>query len=192
MVSQQDRRQQTRQRLLDAAQALFVERGFEATTTDMILAAAKSSKGAMYHHFDSKADMLAAIYAVLSEHVITVAVAGRDPHATPLQGLIQATALWLEQVSAPDMATLLLEQGPAVLGLQRARAIEERYSLATVSAALRAAQKAGEIKVTDIYVSARMLNALLAEAALLRWAHGVPIYDDVDATIDSFFDSLRA
>jgi TetR/AcrR family transcriptional repressor of nem operon len=46
-----------RQRILDAAQELVMERGFSATTVDAIIEAAGASKGAFFHHFSSKADL---------------------------------------------------------------------------------------------------------------------------------------
>lgn len=44
----------TRDRLLDAAQRLIERQGFAATSVDQILAESKSSKGAFFHHFESK------------------------------------------------------------------------------------------------------------------------------------------
>lgn len=44
-----------RERLLDVAHALVLERGFAATRVDAILAGAGASKGAFFHHFPSKA-----------------------------------------------------------------------------------------------------------------------------------------
>jgi TetR/AcrR family transcriptional repressor of nem operon len=46
-----------RERILEAAQQLVLERGFSATTVDGILEAAGASKGAFFHHFTSKADL---------------------------------------------------------------------------------------------------------------------------------------
>jgi TetR/AcrR family transcriptional repressor of nem operon len=46
-----------RQRILDAAQRLVMERGFNATTVDAIIEASGTSKGAFFHHFSSKADL---------------------------------------------------------------------------------------------------------------------------------------
>jgi TetR/AcrR family transcriptional regulator, transcriptional repressor for nem operon len=45
----------TRQRILDEAERLVLERGFAATSVDAILDAADSTKGAFFHHFPSKA-----------------------------------------------------------------------------------------------------------------------------------------
>lgn len=44
----------TQQRLIDAALSLYAERGYAGTCLDAILKRASSSKGAFYHHFDSK------------------------------------------------------------------------------------------------------------------------------------------
>ena len=45
----------TRERILEAAQRLVLERGFGSTTVDAILAATGTSKGAFFHHFPTKA-----------------------------------------------------------------------------------------------------------------------------------------
>jgi AcrR family transcriptional regulator len=50
-----------RAELIDCAQALFLTRGYERTTINDVIAAAGLSKGAFYHHFRSKEDMLEAI-----------------------------------------------------------------------------------------------------------------------------------
>lgn len=52
-----------RQRLLSAATRLFAEQGFESTSVQEIVVAAGVTKGAMYHYFDSKDDLLHEIYA---------------------------------------------------------------------------------------------------------------------------------
>lgn len=43
-----------RARILDAAEHLVIENGFAATSVDQVLKAAGTSKGAFFHHFDSK------------------------------------------------------------------------------------------------------------------------------------------
>ncbi len=51
------KREQTRQSLVDAAKALFVERGFEGTTIDDIVEAADLAKVTFYYHFKSKEEV---------------------------------------------------------------------------------------------------------------------------------------
>jgi AcrR family transcriptional regulator len=52
------KRQQTRERLTRAAMALFLDRGFEATTLDDIAAAADVSRRSFFHYFASKEDVV--------------------------------------------------------------------------------------------------------------------------------------
>ena len=47
--------------LVDLAQRLFLERGYERTTVNDVIDAAGVSKGAFYHHFRAKEELLEAI-----------------------------------------------------------------------------------------------------------------------------------
>ena len=47
----------TRDKLLSAAESLFVQKGYTATTVDQICAAAGTTKGAFFHHFKGKEEM---------------------------------------------------------------------------------------------------------------------------------------
>lgn len=52
-------------RLVKCATKLFAERGFERTSVQSVVDAAGVTKGAMYHYFDSKDDLLYEIYGGL-------------------------------------------------------------------------------------------------------------------------------
>lgn len=47
----------TRERILDAAERLVIEHGYAGTSVDKVIAESGSSKGAFFHHFDSKLDL---------------------------------------------------------------------------------------------------------------------------------------
>ncbi|MYW67735.1 TetR family transcriptional regulator [Streptomyces sp. SID8379] len=53
------------QRLLAAATRLFAERGYDRTSVQEIVEAAGVTKGALYHYFGSKDDLLHEVYARL-------------------------------------------------------------------------------------------------------------------------------
>ena len=53
-LSRMDSRDQTRQRLLDAAQKLVSKKGLDATSVEDITDAAGYSRGAFYSNFDTK------------------------------------------------------------------------------------------------------------------------------------------
>ncbi|GHC37366.1 ScbR family autoregulator-binding transcription factor [Streptomyces cinnamoneus] len=78
-MAQQERGIRTRRAALEAAAALFAERGYEACTISEILARAGVTKGALYFHFDSKESLAR---GVLEEQVSLEGVA---PQASKLQ-----------------------------------------------------------------------------------------------------------
>jgi len=57
----------TRGRIVAAAVALFAEQGFDATSVNQVVARAGVAKGALYHHFGSKDDLLYEVYRELVE-----------------------------------------------------------------------------------------------------------------------------
>ncbi|MCP4428372.1 MAG: TetR family transcriptional regulator [Chloroflexi bacterium] len=59
---------QTRQEILDAALTVFSQKGYHAARLNDIAAAAAVTRGAIYHHFDNKAKL----YAALIEEAATV------------------------------------------------------------------------------------------------------------------------
>ncbi|OLT27183.1 TetR family transcriptional regulator [Nocardiopsis sp. CNR-923] len=65
------------ERLLGAATRLFAQRGFEGTSVQEIVSAAGVTKGAMYHYFGSKDDLLYEVYArvlrMQTEHLVRIA-----------------------------------------------------------------------------------------------------------------------
>src|SRR3954447_24369340 len=58
-----DPRGEVPRRLLTIATRLFAKKGFESTSVQEIVDAAGVTKGAMYHYFSSKDDLLYKVYA---------------------------------------------------------------------------------------------------------------------------------
>lgn len=52
------KKQSTKDRIIQAAWELFPEKGYEKTTLDDIIERSDTSRGAFYHHFPSKEDLL--------------------------------------------------------------------------------------------------------------------------------------
>jgi AcrR family transcriptional regulator len=59
--TQEERRAETRTRLIDAAANLFAHKGFHATSAEAVAAAADRTTGALYDHFGSKDGLLLAL-----------------------------------------------------------------------------------------------------------------------------------
>ena len=73
-LSRSERREQTRQELISAAEACFVTRGFHATSVDEVAERAGYTKGAVYSNFAAKEDLFFAVYERRVERVLTEVV----------------------------------------------------------------------------------------------------------------------
>ena len=104
------RREDTRQRLFEAAVELIAEQGFSATTVDDIALRAKVAKGTVYYNFASKT----ALFEELLRHGIGLlteefraAVAGKAPRDA-VDALIRAQLEYIRRYRA--FAQLLLSE----------------------------------------------------------------------------------
>jgi AcrR family transcriptional regulator len=75
-LSRAERREQTRQELISAAEACFVSQGFHASSVDQVAERAGYTKGAVYSNFASKEDLFFAVYERRVEQVLTEVVPG--------------------------------------------------------------------------------------------------------------------
>lgn len=162
----QQRSDATRAALLDAARALFVDKGYAETGTPEIVRAASVTRGALYHHFADKADLLRGVIVRELERVASeIDQAAADAPST-MDALTQGAVAWFNAMSDPGSTRLLLLDGPAVLGRAEMDRIDRATSAATLVAGLRAGQEAGEIIDAPLNALAGSLSAVFDRAAL--------------------------
>jgi AcrR family transcriptional regulator len=77
--------------VVDTAARLFHERGYQGISMDDIADAVGITKGALYHHFDSKAEILTAIYEEAADLILarTHKHSGGEPAGQVLRALIR-------------------------------------------------------------------------------------------------------
>jgi AcrR family transcriptional regulator len=93
-LSRAERRQQTRQELVTAAEACFVTRGFHATSVDEVAERAGYTKGAVYSNFAAKEDLFFAVYQRRVEHALTEVAPGlRQAGAQPALDWLATTTI---------------------------------------------------------------------------------------------------
>ncbi len=135
-VRGQSRRQEysasTRRALVEVATELFSAQGYAGTSLDEIVAGARVTKGALYHHFSGKQALFESVFERIEERAardIQSAVRGnRDPWQKALGGL----RAFLEVLQAPEYRRIVVADGPAVLGYERYREQEERTTFGIV------------------------------------------------------------
>ena len=110
-----------RAELIDCAQGLFLTRGYDRTTVGDVIAAAGVSKGAFYHHFAAKEDLLQAIAERFArDNLAFIARLQADASLDALQRINRLLALGREwkrehMAALKAMFTTLLKPENAVL-----------------------------------------------------------------------------
>jgi AcrR family transcriptional regulator len=163
-----ERSEATRAALMAAARPLFAERGFAGVGTEEIVRAAGVTRGALYHQFRDKRELFAAVFEQLEgELAQRVGEAAAASGATePLAALRVGTDAWLDACTEREVQRIVLLDGPAVLGTERAREIGLRHSVGLVEAALQAAVEAGQLAPQPVRGLAHILIGAVDEAAL--------------------------
>jgi TetR/AcrR family transcriptional regulator len=113
------RGEETAERILDAAEALFAERGYAGTTLRDVAEAVGIRIPSLYNHFDSKATLHAAVLergigpllALLSEFVES----GRDPYQDPSELMGRLMELLAQRPNLPKLVQYeILEGGETI------------------------------------------------------------------------------
>jgi AcrR family transcriptional regulator len=141
------RRQQysasTKRALVDVAEELFTNHGYASTSLDAIVAGARVTKGALYHHFSGKQALFEAVFERVetdaAKHIQKALRGHRDPWEKALAGL----RAFLSVVQEPRYRRIVIQEGPSVLGYERYREQEERSTFANVIDIVRAVLAAG-------------------------------------------------
>lgn len=168
------RSEETQAKLIAAARALFVEKGYAETGTPEIVKAASVTRGALYHHYADKADLFRAVLrreaASVAAEIESRAIEGDAP---PIDGLTKGAAAYFEAMRAPGRVRLLLIDGPAVLGADGLAEIDKDTGGGTLLEGLRAAAAAEGRTDLPLEALAAMLSAAFDRAAL-EISEGVP------------------
>lgn len=138
-LAQQARAIRTRRLLLDAAAAVFGERGYERATIGEILNRAGVTKGALYFHFASKEDLaLGVLGAQLLDEPLT-------PQETKLQELVDQGFLLAHRLQTDSLvrASVALALDSGATGVDRAAPFKAWVD--QVAEALTVAKARGEI-----------------------------------------------
>jgi AcrR family transcriptional regulator len=157
----------TREALIEAALELFTERGYAAVGTEEIVARAKVTRGALYHHFEDKRDLFRAVFqrveGGLMERIGARMKAASDPWELMLNGMRS----FLDACEEPAVKQVALTDAPSVLGWQEWREIDNRHGLGLTRTALEGAVAAGVLRPIAVEPMAHLFVAALSEAAFV-------------------------
>lgn len=185
----------TRAALVAAARQLFAAEGYDGTGTEQIVAEARVTRGALYHHFRDKADLFR---AVMEEAAGEVALRLTGDHldevsASPLEDVWAGASAFLDVCVDGDFQRIVLIDGPRVLGAEAWDRLVDRYGRSLLEEWLSRAVAAGDIEPVPVTALARLLIAMLTEASLaIARAHDpATTRDEMAVTLGRLLTGLR-
>jgi AcrR family transcriptional regulator len=156
-----------RAEIIDCAVALFFEKGYEATTIADILERTNLSKGAFYHHFKSKEELLDAFAQRATETALN-AVEGvlQDPSLSELKRLCrffsETNRLQFDAQPPPFIIfETLLQPGNAVL-YQRIQSVNAAVVGPVLRDIIGRGVARGEFSVADVGIAVEVMLHLAA------------------------------
>jgi AcrR family transcriptional regulator len=191
-----ERAEETRRRIVQAARELVVEHGYAGVSTSEIQRRAGVSRGGLYHHFASRQELMAAVIeAVELDFTQRLGAAVADA-GSPLAELRVGSQWYLDEcVRNREIQRIGLYEGRQALGWAQWRESVAPYGLAMLVVALDAAMDAGEIVRVDSTALAHTLLAALHEAATMILSATDQAADErerVGEVIAALIDGLRA
>src|ERR1700678_1648343 len=172
MATQSERREATWAAIVKAAKRLFGDRGFAGTNMDNVATSAHVAKGAVYHHFETKEALFEAVFDEVSEDLVAEVDRAARSEKDALAAMAAGTQAYFAACAKDATGQIILRDGPAVLGWERWREIDEAHFGALAPAALGAAMESGLIRTQPVEPLAGLRGRLSRRArqALARAA----------------------
>ena len=189
---QHERTATTRRAIVDAARELFAEVGYEASTIDGIARRAGVTKGALYHHYADKVEVLVAVYEDLEAQLVESLLAAAATETQPVAALRAGCHAFLDACLDPVFRRIALVDAPSALGWQRWRSIDARHGFGLLRAGLQAVADNHRVARDHLEERAHLLLAALIEAALVVAHSRDPgaTREAMGALIDEHIDGL--
>ncbi|HEY3191329.1 MAG TPA: TetR/AcrR family transcriptional regulator [Solirubrobacterales bacterium] len=157
----------TRDALVRAALDLFTERGYAEVGTEEIVARAKVTRGALYHHFRDKRDLFRSVFERVEDELMERIGARMGGADNPWDLMVTGMRSFLDACEEPAVKQIALIDAPAVLGWSEWREIDNRHGLGLTRAALEGAVSAGVLRPIAVEPMAHLFVAALSEAAFV-------------------------
>ena len=156
----------TRAALVASARALFAERGYAAVGTEEIVARAGVTRGALYHHFGDKKDLMRAVLHDLARELAEASATAALKETDQWRQILAAVDAFLDACTDPAVQRIMMTDAPSVLGWDEWREIDTQHGLGLVKASLENAMETGLIARQSVDPLAHLLVGALDEAAM--------------------------
>jgi len=165
---QDERSRRTTSRILAEARSLFAEYGYAGVSAEQIVATAGVTRGALYHHFDGKKGLFRAVLNEVQAEIEERVKIAVDQAQDPMEMLIAGNNEFLAACLDPGLQRILLTDGPAVLGWEEWRAVDEDHVQGKYRAFLAELMDNGILRPFPVDALAHIISGAANEAVF--WA----------------------
>ena len=192
-VTRAEQRAATRRALLAEGRQRFAAHGYHDVVLAEVAQAVGVTKGAAYHHFESKAGLFRAVVAEVQRELGERVADAADQHDDPWEQLRAGCRAFLAAGRDPMVRRILLVDAPAVLGWDEWRALDNESSARHLAEVLAVLVEAGVIVDQPVEPLTRLLSGAMNEAAL--WLAGTASSEalaQAERALDMLLEGLRA
>ncbi len=173
------RKAEIRQRLLDCALHTVATSGFSGLTISHLAQDAGIATGAVYKHFDSKAQLCAELFRIASEKELAVVRENANREAAPAQRLLDAIAAFSNRaIRGRRMAYALIAE-PVDAAVDEERLRYRRQYADIFERLIDEGVQAGAFPAQAASVSAAALVGVISEALIGPLADAQALEEDV-------------
>lgn len=190
------RKENIKDKIIQTAWELFLEKGYEGTTLNEIIKASNSSRGAFYHHFHSKEELLFSLSyffdADYEEWIQNI-----DPNMNSLDKLLEFDTYVLRSLEETKYRPFL----PELYGYQVMSAFERKiinpdrpYSRIVLNL-MKEAKERNQIKQEHSYTVEAHSYIMLQRSYTYNWClekFCYSLYDFAHPMMKLYLDSIRA
>jgi AcrR family transcriptional regulator len=156
----------TRAALIGSARALFAERGYAAVSIEEIVRRARVTRGALYHHFDDKADLFRAVFESVQQDLARRLLEAASSQPDESKHLEIGCHAFLDACAEPDVQRIVLLDGPAVLGWEAWHESDSNFGLSLLRRSVEAAIAGGAVERQPVGPLSHLLLGALNGCAL--------------------------
>lgn len=151
---------------MDRATDLFTERGYAGTSLDEVVAAARVTKGALYHHYSGKQALFEAVFETTEDaavkHITDLTSRIDDPWESASAGV----RAFMEVCQQPRFRRIVMQEGPVVLGYDRFREADERNTYGMVRDIVRNVLEAYDVTPSIVDTFTRVFYGAMTSAGM--------------------------
>lgn len=157
--------EENRKKLIAAARKAFAEKGFAAASMDELTASVGLTRGALYHNFNDKRGLLAAVVAQVDSEIAQRAKEIAKEAEEGWDQLLAEGVAYIQMALDPEVQRIVLLDGPAFLGDPSHWPSQNACLEATRTTVAEMINK-GVLKTVDADAAARLLSGTALNAAL--------------------------